>query len=125
MKRILFVCCLLTATCVIPGQKAHAQTVSVGDFTTKVNQLDSLIGTGDMTLAQAKWNEVHAMMISELGVTKANIAAAGSGSTSATTYMNTMQSQYNIYKQAWDLKSDLSGNRAPLHVKLLAFAATF
>lgn len=124
MKRLLFVCCLVAATCAIPNQKAHAQTtVSVTDFNTKVNQLDSLIMAGNMTLAQAKWNEVHTMMLSELAVTKNNIATT-SGSTS-TSYMTVMQSQQSLYRDIWELKTDLSGNRAPLHAKLQAFAATF
>lgn len=124
MKRILFVCCLLSATCAIPTQKAAAQTsVSVTVFTTKVNQLDSLIGAGSMTLAQAKWNEVHDMMKAELGVTKQNIATSSSPATS--TYNATMTAQYSLYRDAWELKTDLATNRAPLRAKLLAFAATF
>ncbi len=119
MKRILFVCCLLSATCAIPTQKVHAQTVSVTDFTAKVNQLDSLIGAGNMTLAQAKWNEVHTMMLSELAVTKQNIVSSGSS------YMPTMTNQQNLYRDIWQLKSDMVTNRTQLHMKLGAFAATF
>ncbi len=119
MKRILFVCCLLSATCAIPTQKVHAQTVSVSDFNTKINQLDSLIGAGNMTLAQAKWNEVHTMMISELAVTKQNIATSG------TSYMATMTNQQSLYRDIWALKDDMTTNRVQLHTKLVAFAATF
>lgn len=124
MKRILFVCCLLSATCAIPTQKAAAQTsVSATTFTAKVNQLDSLIGVGSMTLAQTKWNEVHELMKSELGVTKQNIASSATPSSSS--YMTVMQNQYDLYREVWALKTDLATNRVALRTKLLAFAATF
>ena len=124
MKRILFVCCMLTATCVIPTQKAAAQTsVSVTTFNTKVGELDALIGAGSMTAAQVKWNEIHDMMKQELAATKQNIASSATPATSP--YMTTMQTQIGLYREIWELKNDLSANRAALNTKLLAFSATF
>jgi hypothetical protein len=126
MKRILFVCCLLTATCaILPTQKVLAQTtVTVADFTAKVNLLDTYIGAGNTTMAQSTWTEVHNMMIAELGITKSNIATAANP-TIAASYMTTMQTQQSLYSEIWALKTDLTLNRVALHTKLLAFAATF
>lgn len=124
MKRILFVCCLLTATCAIPTQKAAAQTsVSVTTFNTKVGELDALIAAGSMTAAQAKWNEIHDLMKQELAATKQSIASSATPATSP--YMATMQTQTTLYREIWDLKNDMSTNRVALNTKLLAFSATF
>ena len=125
MKRILLACCLLTATCAGTFQKAAAQTtVSVSDFNAKVNLLDSYIAAGDMTNAQTTWNQVHTMMMTELATTKSNIANAASDAI-RTSYMNTMQNQTLIYRQAWTLKTDLATNRTALHTQLVNFAGTF
>ncbi|PQJ10568.1 hypothetical protein CJD36_011375 [Flavipsychrobacter stenotrophus] len=125
MKRILFVCCLLTATCAIPTQKVFAQTtVTVADFTAKVNLMDTYIGAGNMTQAQTTWTEIHNMMLAELGITKSNIAGAANA-TIAASYMTTIQTQQTLYGEIWALKPDLTLNRVALHTKLLAFAATF
>lgn len=125
MKRILFVCCLLTATCAIPTQRVHAQTsVTLAAFTAKVNLLDNYISAGNTSMAQSTWTEVHDMMLTELATTKSNIAGAATPSI-ATTYMTTMQTQQGLYREVWELKTDLTLNRVALHTKLLAFAATF
>lgn len=125
MKRILFVCCLLTATCAVPFQKAHAQaTVTVTDFTAKVNLLDSYIAAGNTSMANTTWNEVHTMMITELGTTKSTIAGAATTAASNAA-MAVMQNQTAIYRDVWTLKVDLTTNRTALHTRLLDFAATF
>ena len=72
MKRLILVCFLLTATCSVSFiQTASAQmtpppAVTLADFTTKINQLDAIIASGDMTGAQAKWLEVHTQMLKVL-----------------------------------------------------------
>ncbi len=125
MKRILFACCLLTATCAVPFQKANAQAVvTVTDFTAKVNLMDTYLAAGNMTMAQTTWNEIHTMMMTELGTTKSNIASAATPAV-ASSYTTVMQNQYALYQQIWAMKTDLATNRAPIHTKLLAFAATF
>ena len=124
MKRILFACFLLTATCTGSFQHAQAQTVSVTTFTAKVSLLDSFISVGDMTNANATWNDVHSMMLAELGVTKSNIASATS-TAARTAAQSVNDNQYTIYHQVWGLKSSLAANRTSLHTALLNFAATF
>ncbi len=57
---------------------AHNPCYSRADFTTKVNLMDTQIGAGNITAAQATWNEVHAMMLSVLAVSKQSIHNATS-----------------------------------------------
>jgi hypothetical protein len=103
---------------------AQTTTVSVTAFNAKVNLMDSLIGAGSMTAAQATWNDVHDMMIAELSVTKASIAGAATA-TDRASYMTVMNNQRSLYDEVWGLKSDLATNRTALRTKLNAFAATF
>ena len=126
MKRILFVCCLLTATCAIPTQHVYAQTTTftAADFTTKVNLMDTYIAAGNATMAQSTWTDIHNMMLAELGITKSNIAGAATAAIAAT-YTTTIQTQQTLYADIWALKTDLTLNRTAIHNKLLAFAATF
>lgn len=125
MKRILFVCCLLTATCAVPFQKVQAQTsVTSTTFIAKVNLLDSYIAANNMTMAQTTWDDVHNLMLNQLAVSKASIAGAANP-TIAASYRTTNQNQYAIYDDVWALKTNLTANRTALNTKLLAFAATF
>jgi len=103
---------------------AHPTTVTVTDFNAKVALLDSYIAAGDMTNAQATWNQVHTMMMTELGTTKSNIATAATPAI-ASSYQTVLNNQVLIYRQAWTLKNDLSANRTALHTQLVNFAATF
>ncbi len=122
MKRILIACLLVTAAGSF--QKALAQTaVSAAAFTAQINTLDSLISVGDISNATVRWNAIHDMMISELGATKANIAAASTGS-AASAALAVNNTQYTIYNQAWALKPNLAANRAALHTVLVNFAGT-
>ena len=126
MKRILLACFLLTATCSVTFvQKATAQTTPVtqASFTEKVNQMDAYIAAGNMTSAQATWEQVHQMMITVLGVTKASIRDAATPAVKAS-YVTIMQNQRTIYNAIWELKPDLAGNRTALHTKLGEFDAT-
>ena len=124
MKRILFACFLLAATCTVTSQQAQAQTLTVAAFTAKVNLLDSFISVGDMSHANATWNDVHNMMMAELGVTKSNIAAATTTS-ARTTAQSVNDNQGRIYGTVWGLKSNLATNRTALHTALMNFASTF
>ena len=127
MKRILFVCFLISATCSGSFQAARAQSataVSISTYTAKVNLLDSFISAGDMTNAQATWNVVHAMLMAELAYTKSTIASASTTAT-ATTATAVNANQYSIYNSIWSLKANLAANRAALHTKLNDFGSTF
>ncbi len=124
MKRIILACFLLSATCAITTQTAHAQTaVSASSFTTQVNRMDSFIVAGDMTNATATWNAIHNMMMNELAYTKSQIAGATTA-TDRATYTTLNQNQYTIYNQIWALKSNLATNRTAIRTYLLNFAAT-
>ena len=126
MKRILLVCCLLTAACGF--QQAHGQTTYTGTvtdtgFTAKVNLMDSYLAAGDITNAQATWTIIESMMRAELGVSKNSVAGATTAA-DRTTYMAKNTNQYTYYSQAWALKGDLATNRAAIHTALLNFAGT-
>ena len=129
MKRILLACFLLTATCSVTFVQqavAHAPlvgSVTLSAFTAKVNLMDSQTGSGDMAAAQATWNEVHQMMMTILSTTKHSISSA-STPTDQATYTTLYNNQYAMYTEIWALKPDLATNRATIHTKLLAFAAT-
>jgi len=129
MKRFLLVCILLAGTCTPYFiQQAAAQITAptpttATAFTAKINQLDSYIGAGDMTDAQATWTEVHNMMLNVLAVTKYSIYTATTP-TDKTTYEGIMHNQTTIYYQIWPLKTDLATNRVALHTKLISFGAT-
>ena len=124
MKRILFACFLLTATCAAPFiQTASAQTMAVtaSAFTTQVNLMDTQLAAGDVTSATATWETINGMMKAELGITKGQIASATPDAATATAkYHN----QVTMYKAIWALKSSLATNRTALHTQLVAFGAT-
>ena len=127
MKRILFACFLLTATCAATTQHATAQTtpvVSASDFTAKVNTMDAQLASGDTVAAKATFSGIHQMMIMELGVTKNKIRTAASDA-DKTADEALMRNQTVIYKSIWALKTNLAANRADLHTKLGQFVATF
>lgn len=127
MKKVLFALCLLTGTLAATSVKSYAQsysvTVTVTGFTAKVNLMDSLISAGSMTAAATTWNEIHDMLMAELGNTKAEIAGATTA-LSRSTYQTTSDNQWALYNQIWALKDDLATNRAAIKAKLLAFAGT-
>ena len=125
MKRLLFAFFLLTATCATTFvQRAYAQTpVTHTSFNAKVNQMDAEIAAGNMTAAQATWNQVHAMMMTVLGTTKASIHNATT-TADVNKYKTILNNQTLIYNDVWSLKSNLAANRAALHTKLVAFDAT-
>ncbi len=127
MKRIFFALFLLTATCTVcfhPQASAQSTTVvTASAFTAKVNALDSYIAAGNMALANTTWTEVHGMMLSVLGKTKASIRTAATPA-DKTNYTTISDNQQAIYWAVWDLKSNLTANRAALHTKLNEFGAT-
>ncbi len=128
MKRILLAIFMLTATVGVTSiQPAAAYTatapVTTASFTAKVNLMDAQIGAGNMTAAQATWNEIHDMMINVLGVTKNSIRTAATPAAGAT-YQTLLGNQTTIYNVIWGLKPDLATNRVAIHNKLLEFAAT-
>lgn len=126
MKRILLACFLLTATCTVTYNEARAQSaaVSVTIFTEKVNLMDSYLAAGNLTAATTTWNEIHALMMQQLGYTKSVIAAATTESARVAA-LAVNNNQVDLYQQVWALKTDLTTNRAAIRTKLLAFAATF
>ncbi len=128
MKRILLSCFLLTATVgitAIPHASAYAapSPVTSAAFTAKVNLMDTQIGAGNITAAQATWNEIHDMMLSVLAVTKNSIRTAATPADEAT-YRTILTNQTNLYQTIWGLKPDLATNRVAIHAKLLDFSAT-
>ena len=127
MKRILLACFLLTATCTlsfVQQATAHAAPApsTASDFTAKVNLMDAQIGAGNMTAAQATWNEIHTMELSVLQTAKYNILGA-STPTDKAAKTDVFNSQYALYQDIWSLKTDLATNKVAIHSKLLAFAA--
>ncbi len=129
MKRILFACFLLTATCAptlyVQQAIAHPVTTPVtqADFNTKINLMDSYIGAGNMTAAQATWEEVHTMMLNVLHTTKESISGAATPA-AKDAFMAVLNNQTNVYYQVWALKPDLATNRTAIHTKLVDFKAT-
>ena len=128
MKRILLACFLLTATCSVSiVQTATAQmtappTVTLADFTAKINLMDSYIGSGDMTNANATWLLVHQMMLNVLATSKSSIYNAASPA-DKTAHETILTNQRNVYYQVWGLKTDLATNRTSIHSKLVDFGA--
>ena len=124
MKRFLFACFLLTATCtVISAQHASAQAVTQASFMTKVNTMDAYTAAGDNTNAQATWTSIHTDMITVLAKTKMSIATAATPA-DVTNYTNIMNNQRSIYKGIWDLHTDLATNRAAIKTQLTTFDGT-
>jgi len=126
MKRILLACFLLTGTCTVTFvQTATAQVTAptVASFTTQVNLLDSQIGSGDLTSAQATWKTLHDMMAAEQAATRGHITSATTPADKAT-YKALAQNQRTLYASTFPLKDNMVVNRAALHTQLLAFAAT-
>ena len=122
MKRILLACFLITATltATMSANKAQASaSVAPTAFTTKVNQMDSLLALGNVTQAQTTWDQIHSMMLAALSDSKENIHVSPSTATNAA-----LQNQVAIYKQVWALKPNLLANRNAIHLRLLDFAAT-
>lgn len=129
MKRVLFALFMLTAVVGVTSvQPASAYTpvpaaVTSASFTAKVDLMDSQIGAGNMTGAQATWNEIHNMMLSVLGTTKSSIHTAATPAAEAS-FRSILENQTNIYNVVWGLKPDLATNRVAIHAKLGEFSAT-
>jgi len=129
MKRLLLACFLLTATCTVPFiQTASAQmtpppSVTLADFTTKINLLDTYIGAGDMVNAQATWEVVHTMMGQVLATSKYSIYSAATPA-DKTAHETILLNQRTIYFVIWGLKNDLATNRVAIHTKLVEFGGT-
>lgn len=128
MKRILFAIFMLTATMSVTSvQTASAYSpapiVTQAAFTAKVNLMDTQIGAGNTTAAQATWTEIHDMMLVVLGVTKNSIRTAATPAAEAS-YRTILDNQTTIYQAIWQLKTNLTANRVPLHTKLGEFALT-
>ncbi len=130
MKRVLLSCFLLAATVgvtsVLPvsAYAAPAGTpVTQAAFNTKVNLMDSHIAAGNMTAAQATWQEIHTMMLSVLGASKTNIQGATTPAAEAS-FRSILENQTAIYNIVWGLKTDLATNRAAIHAKLGEFSLT-
>jgi hypothetical protein len=128
MKRILLACFLLTATCsvsfvTVASAQSVPPTVTLADFTAKINLMDSYIGSGDMTNANTTWLQVHSMMMNLLATTKYSIFSATTPAAKSS-FQTIMMNQQNIYTQIWALKPDLATNRTAIHAKLVEFGAT-
>ncbi len=124
MKRILFACFLLTASLTVTSvQHASAQAVTAASFSTKVNQMDSYIGAGNMTMAQSTFDELNAMMKNVLAVSKTSIHDAATPADAAT-HKTILANQVSLYRAIWKLKTDLATNRVVIHGKLVEFDAT-
>lgn len=129
MKRLFFACFLLVATCSVTSfEHASAQTVPVptvtlADFTTKINLMDSYIAASNILAATTTWNEVHTMMMNVLGKSKQSIYGATSPA-DKDAHVLILQNQQDIYHAIWALKTDLALNRTAIHTKLVSFGAT-
>ena len=129
MKRVLFALFMLTATVGVtsiqpvsafaPAPAPVTQTA----FNAKVNLMDTQIGDGNMTAAQATWEEIHTMMLSVLATTKTSIQSAASPAVEAS-YRSILDNQVAIYRVVWGLKPNLATNRTAIHTKLGDFSAT-
>ena len=125
MKRLLLVCSMFTLTLTVAStQKADAQTiVTAASFNAEINLLNSQIGSGDTVSAKATFATMNTDMITVLGVTKASIRDAGNDSTK-NYYINYLSTQQvPLYRNIWQLKSDMVTNRSTLIAKLNAFSA--
>lgn len=129
MKRIFLACFLLTAAVGITVQPvslyaaAPTAPVTQAAFNTKINQMDSQIGAGNLSGANATWDEINSMMMTVLGTTKDQIAAATTPAAKAT--LETKHgNQAMMYQTAWNLKQNMTTNRVALKAKLNEFKAT-
>ena len=128
MKKLIPICAFLLAIVAGTTQKAAAQTITTPVtqtfFTAKVNQLDALIGAGDIASANTKFDSLNQWMQSVLHVTKMSIHSAPDSTTRAT-YMNLITTtQIPLYQAIIKMKSDLVTNRSTLHTKLGQFNNT-
>ena len=124
MKRIILACILLATCSLTTIQRSAAQThISAAAFTTQVNLLDSLIGTGNTTAMQTQWGTVHSMMLTILNYTKYSIMNATTPADKAS-YESISFNQRTIYAAVWALKPDLITNRSPIYTKLGQFDLT-
>jgi hypothetical protein len=138
MKRILIISSLIVVSCsaAIAQSQAGAQanvhatattagpvaaTLSKNDFVAKVSEMTSVLNTNNADAANAKWTEMHQMLLTELGITKHHIFA--SEATKAH-YTDIMLQQRNIYSAMIKLKGDLIANKAAMITNLNSFAAT-
>ena len=125
MKNVLLACLLLVATGSMSYAQAPRPTASKSDFTTKVNDLNSLILAGNMTAAQAKWDDINKIAINEFGVLKFRIKDdEATGNTADKTHCQALNaSQRTLFSDAVALKNNMATNRAALIAKLTSFAA--
>ncbi|GAA4465582.1 hypothetical protein GCM10023093_18030 [Nemorincola caseinilytica] len=130
MKRVLFALFMLTATIGVTSVQpvsaytpAPAAPVTQSAFNAKVNLMDTQLGDGNITAAQATWEEIHTMMLSVLATTKTSIQTASSPAVEAS-YRSILDNQIAIYRVVWGLKPNLAANRAAIHTKLGDFSAT-
>ncbi len=120
MKRLLLLCCLFAATCTY----SFAQSaVSKADYTTKVDQLNSLVGANKIDLAKTQWNLVHDVMKTEFKELKAKYHAAVDAGNEAekTRIMTAVNAQYKVYYEIMHLKEDMATNKTVLAQKLNDF----
>jgi hypothetical protein len=124
MKRILLVCCLIAASCGMTYAQSSA-TVSKTEFTTKAQQLNTLIAANKMADSKTKWDEVHKMILMEFAVIKLKIRDAQNAGNEADKkkYTDVMMSQQLIYNDIIKLKEDLAGNKEKLNAKLVEYTA--
>lgn len=123
MKRILLICCLLTATITSIPSHITAQTVTTSSFMSKVNNMDAYIGAGNITAARSTWNSIHVDLLSVLAVTQKSIRVATSP-TDKTYYTNIMTGQRTLYDRIMANHSDLLSNRTTLYTDLSSFDLT-
>jgi hypothetical protein len=127
MKQLILVFGMFIAACAVTP--AQAQTtpagteVSKSDFAAKVNQLNLLIGSHNMDVAKAKWNEVHDMMKAEFAYfkTKYKYAKETNNTLDLARYADWHKNQFEKYTEIMHLKEDMVANRAKLIGKLNDF----
>jgi hypothetical protein len=121
MKRILFACLILAATCTASFAQNATPTLTKAGFTEKVNQMDAYIGQRQIESAKTSWEEVHKLMMAQFASIKVH-AKAATTEAEYQKYVTLVKTEEEIYRTIWEMKTDLATNRNAIHAKLLEFA---
>ncbi len=106
-------------------QAAIPASVTKSDLNKKISELNTKLDQNKTEDIQAKWNELHNMMLSELAMIKSKYREATESNNEAdkTKYSQLIQSQSNLYYQVVNLKDNMVNNKADLNMKLSKFTA--
>lgn len=145
MKRLLMICCMLTATYALSyGQTAINGQQAVGhsnpqaninpairevpvaptqaDFIKKTTQLDALLGANNTTEAQKSFDEAKTMMEAQFRSDKIRLHQPTTTEEEKKNYATEFQAQYAIYRDVMKMRDNITGNRTEIVAKLKEFA---